>query len=702
MIAQTVIEIEDKRGKAIFGAKTIILSENGDVLYRGLSDIKGVLKIEKHTIPHNRIAIRINVFGFAPLDTNILVQPKVNVVLEEIILNKEEVVVTAQYSNNSVENSVHRIKVKKKKKIDAMGAVNLRDVLTNEVGVRISQDNVLGSSMTLQGISGENVKILIDGVPVVGRLGGDIDVSQINLQEIDHIEIVEGPLSVSYGTNALAGVVNLISKKPVFRNLKLTSSSYYESSGHFNFSGELAYGMRQQSIGISVGRNFFDGWNDNQKGWLFRYKLNIFNELVINKGYPRVPYLETAFDDEYNTRRVDQSIKIKKRISQKGIFNSIFSYNRYDRTKNTYFVDLTSLNRQLTNNVSDQDTSVFDQWLLRGNYTSLKDSAKLSFQLGYDILIESAEGRRILDKRQTQADYALFATVEYQPIKALIIRPGIRYSYNTTYEPPVLPSLNLKWKFGRNSNFRCSYARGFRAPGIKELYFEFIDINHNIIGNENLIAESSHNISSSISYNQKKKKGNIEYQLNGFYNTIKNRISLATIEGTKYSYTNIGQFKTTGTRFSLSLKYNQITAKSALGLTGRASNAFSESLNSHYLFYPEVQTYIIYTFRNIKTNLAIFYKYQGELPNFRIDEGENISEDITDDYHLLDCTITKKFWNQNMVLTIGAKNILNITQVFSNSNNDIHSSSSNSVSVGTGRTYFIRLQLNLSKRLKDK
>ena len=139
-----------------------------------------------------------------------------------------------------------------------------------------------------------------------------------------------------------------------------------------------------------------------------------------------------------------------------------------------------------------------------------------------------------------------------------------------------------------------------------------------------------------------------------------------------------------------------------MGWTGRASNALSESLNSHYLFYPEVQTYIIYTFRNIKTNLAIFYKYQGELPNFRIDEGENISEDITDDYHLLDCTITKKFWNQNMVLTIGAKNILNITQVFSNSNNDIHSSSSNSVSVGTGRTYFIRLQLNLSKRLKDK
>ena len=67
--------------------------------------------------------------------------------------------------------------------------------------------------MSVQGLSGENVKILIDGVPVVGRLNGNVDLSQINLTNIERVEIVEGPLSVNYGTNALAGTINLITKK---------------------------------------------------------------------------------------------------------------------------------------------------------------------------------------------------------------------------------------------------------------------------------------------------------------------------------------------------------------------------------------------------------------------------------------------------------------------------------------------------------
>ena len=129
------------------------------------------------------------------------------------VIEVNEVVITAQYAPNSLEKAVHKIKVIDRKKIELMGAVNLEDVLTNEANVRISQDNVLGSSTSIQGVSGQNVKILIDGVPVIGRLGGNIDLSQINLNDIERIEIIEGPLSVEYGSNALAGTINLITKK---------------------------------------------------------------------------------------------------------------------------------------------------------------------------------------------------------------------------------------------------------------------------------------------------------------------------------------------------------------------------------------------------------------------------------------------------------------------------------------------------------
>ena len=54
------------------------------------------------------------------------------------------------------------------------------DVLEQEINIRLSQDNILGSSLSIQGLDGQNIKIMIDGVPVIGRLDGNIDISQIN------------------------------------------------------------------------------------------------------------------------------------------------------------------------------------------------------------------------------------------------------------------------------------------------------------------------------------------------------------------------------------------------------------------------------------------------------------------------------------------------------------------------------------------
>lgn len=121
--------------------------------------------------------------------------------------------VTGQYGANTADQSVYKVRVIDESRIKAQGAVNLRDVLTNDLNIRLSNDPVLGSSLTMMGVGGENIKILIDGVPMVGRTNGNIDLSQINLNNVERIEVVEGPLSVSYGTNALGGAINLITKK---------------------------------------------------------------------------------------------------------------------------------------------------------------------------------------------------------------------------------------------------------------------------------------------------------------------------------------------------------------------------------------------------------------------------------------------------------------------------------------------------------
>ncbi len=97
----------------------------------------------------------------------------------------DEVVITAQHNPKAIEESVHYVKLISDKRIANQAAINLRDVLKMETAMRVSQDNFLGSSISMQGLSGQNVKILIDGVPVIGRLNGNIDISQINLNNIE-------------------------------------------------------------------------------------------------------------------------------------------------------------------------------------------------------------------------------------------------------------------------------------------------------------------------------------------------------------------------------------------------------------------------------------------------------------------------------------------------------------------------------------
>ena len=114
----------------------------------------------------------------------------------------DEVVVTGQFKPQSLKNSVYQIKVISRERIEKQGATRLQDVLRNELNLRFSQDLATGgSAISMLGLSGQNVKILVDGLPVTGRQGvnNEFDISQLDINSIERIELVEGPMSVVYG-----------------------------------------------------------------------------------------------------------------------------------------------------------------------------------------------------------------------------------------------------------------------------------------------------------------------------------------------------------------------------------------------------------------------------------------------------------------------------------------------------------------------
>ena len=167
----------------------------------------------------------------------------------------QEVVVTGQLRETTIEKSIYKVKIVEKHKINSAIYNDVGELLDKSINIKLSQDNMLGSSVAIQGVSGRNVKILVDEVPVIGRLAGNIDLSQLSLLNIDRIEIIDGPMSTIYGSDALAGTINIVTKNSFNESYLL--NAYYESVGKYNldlqFNQNLIY-IISSKMSISICR----------------------------------------------------------------------------------------------------------------------------------------------------------------------------------------------------------------------------------------------------------------------------------------------------------------------------------------------------------------------------------------------------------------------------------------------------------------
>ncbi len=731
--AQLQISILDAQdGSSMPGA--VFVGQTKSHVFSAAANEEGKVIIPKDQLEKLQGA-RYKVFctGYEPVEFSSIKNDQ-KVILKSLFNSTNEVVVTGQYTPRSISESVHNIKVIDKKKMEMMGAVTLDDVLYNELFVRLSQDNILGAGMSLQGVSGENVKILRDGVPVIGRMNGNIDLSQLNLSDIERIEIIEGPLSVTYGTNALGGTINLISKKA---KKQLTSGGgqfFTDNTGNYNANLNFQTSVRNHSFTANAYRNFFDGWSLGEndyfdfrkqiadtnrwkqwkpreqygveagytyqlKKWNLGFRSGIFTETILNRGLPTYPYYERAFDDKYYTKRFDNSVQFGYRGDNERSFNGFIAYNQYTRHKNTFIRDLTTLSEQLTPTVGDQDTTQFFLINSRATY-SAKLNDWFKYEWGYDINIETASGERIDQDFRKQNDYAMFASAELEAVKGFIVRPALRYSYNTRYDVPLIPSLNLKYNVGK-FDIRASAARGFRAPTLKELFFYFVDINHNIIGNRDLKSEDSWYYSLQGTRRFNFDKGNVRATAGVFTNHITNLISLAQINNVEYSYINVGRYAARGGNLEGVLQWGNLENTLGASMTGRY-NQLSEYFGDtkKYFYTPEFRWNVSYNWIKQQMTFSSFLKYQGKLQGYALQSDNSVGLTYINPYTTWDISVSKKCWKQRMTTTAGIRNLLNITNVTSitGGGEGAHSGTSYNVPVSTGRMFFVSWSFHISKQ----
>jgi outer membrane receptor for ferrienterochelin and colicins len=665
--------------------------------------------------------ITITHASFVPYNGKIVLTERSIIALLPTIVALDDIIVTASFTPTESKRSLYPVTIIKEESIERRGAVNLKDVLKQQLNVRITQDGILGSGMALQGMGGQQVKILVDGVPVIGRINGNIDISQLNLNDAEKIEIIEGPVSMQYGTNALGGVVNIITKQSEKNKINAQLNTYYESIGQYNIDGNIGYSKGKQNLKASFGRYFFDGfspedtsrtkqWDPKQqyfgnlkyglkiKELQFTYSGNIFHEKIENRGERRPLLYITAFDDYYNTLRIDNSISAKGKIFKNHYLDKVVAYNFFQRKKNTYIKDLNTLEKTLTSNAEDQDTARFSNLLIRGVISRDKPAHWMNYQLGYDINYETGTGKRIENNQQSIGDYAVFFNFIFRPIEMLVLQPGARWSYNTAYRAPVTPVMNVKLQPLPQLIIRTTYARGFRAPDLKELYFEFVDINHNILGNPNLKAETSHNLNFNIQYAETyKQKHFLKIQPAYFYNNISNNIFLVITNFLENTATNIniGNYKTMGGQLQTQYIFNNsLTITAGFSYTGRSFDY--DSVSTKYYYSPEISSEISYLIPKANINISIFNKWNGELVTLSLQENKIIQQRLSA-FNMLDISASRSIWKNRINLTIGGKNMLNITNVAAQGfASGFHGGSANSALAGWGRTFFASLKFNFT------
>ncbi len=708
--------------QAVEFAHIVIKSVAQDIEENAISDHDGKLTLN-HELP---VIIAVSSLGFKTYIDTLDTGGDHIIMLSPQYYQLDRVVVTGQFRAQPVDKSIYKIDVLDSKQIQLKSANNLGDLLRNELSFQSRSEGVLGDFLSIQGLSGDYVKILIDGMPVTGRVAGKIDLGQLSLYNVDHVEVIEGPVSVIYGSNALAGAINIITSDYSKKDYTGRTNMYYESIGEYNFNMTASKRFDKHTLSIHGARKFHSGWGpvDTSRykiwkpklqyltGGSYAYKNKAFQinyitdylheELRDQDSLSRENLYEIALDAYHYTTRWNNSLVIVNTFNDDFILNLQAGYSYYKKRKLTYVNDLVNLEKTLHKNDDLHDTTQFHQITARAFVSNISGN-KFEYQTGIDFSSEFAKGKRVRGEKNI-TDFAGFMSIIYRPVETFSLQPGVRVIYNSKFKAPLVYALNFKYQ-PEHFIFRGSFARGFSAPSLKQMYLEFIDNPHEILGNENLKPEDGYNLRISGEYSHSKKRHNIDLSIDLFYNAIWNSIQLAidTSGGNKVRgrYFNLedGAYKTQGIEASISYHlFPRLTVKTGIITTGRSKLDEQKG----FVYSIDFASSLQYFSPRYNYEVGIFYKYNDDYLEYRGSFNEDgiltgLKQSSIAGYHIMDLTLSKNFWKQKFTISAGLKNLFNVRFVDSSGSLFYHDSGSNSTAIGYGRTFFISLNYTLEK-----
>ena len=436
-----------------------------------------------------------------------------------------EVVVTATRTPKLLKDVPYVTKVFTADDIRKADATNIQDLLTTIMpGVEFTFAMNQQTTLNMAGFGGNAVLFLIDGERIAGETMDNPDYNRLTLEDVERIEVVKGAASSLYGSNAVGGVVNIITRKPhdrfsanVFAHWGAYSSQKYGSVIGFTqpkisslttlqFTRVNDMDLKQQGDISKVFGNHT--WNIKEKLiWKPVKRLEITAK---TSYFFRERYASQDSHDRY--RDLTASLKGVYKLTKADNFELTYLFDEYDKS---------DLNLQTRKDIRDYNNT---QNSVRAMYNHTFAGIG-TLTAGTDYMRDYLMSYQFAgDQSHIQNSADGFIQFDWDPSAHWNLIGGLRYDYfSASSKSRLSAKIGVMYKLN-GWRFRTSYAGGFRAPSLKELFMHFNMANiFTIYGNKNLKPENSDNFQISAEYTRR----NYSFSANAFHNIFRNRISTA-------------------------------------------------------------------------------------------------------------------------------------------------------------------------------
>ena len=437
--------------------------------------------------------------------------------------NLNPVVVTGSGHHQRLKSTATPVRVLSSQEIKEQGITTFDDALTRMMPQASMAPNAMGTFLRLNGLGNKYILILINGQKLSGDISNNVDLNRINMARVKRIEVLDGAASSLYGSDAIAGVINIITDQPTQDVVSISSDTRVSGHGvlteavsldiykngfgsYTSFTHDRADSYRTNDLEYVKGSDtetqqtiapFFTGYRSNIIEQKFTYAPN--QHLALNAG---IDY-SYKITDRPNTRP-DITGGNDYEMRYKGLrwnVGGIYKFTSKNSLQADFVVDRFRYGKEY--DVATKDYAI-------GDYVQSKKQCMMEGQLkaifgltANSTTIFGADWRKdYLDATSGNINQNVYTLAAYAQHEAKVrvgrgsatATLGLRYNYHQTFGTHLTPKVSLMYSLGP-LNLRATYSSGFRAPGLDELYYHYFSVNRGkaqiSFGNQDLKPEKS-------------------------------------------------------------------------------------------------------------------------------------------------------------------------------------------------------------------